>query len=335
MQPVETSLHLRPNLIGHGKKVEIIVSQVTILHRSFEPDMPSYLKQGISLSLFFHLILALLIFLGVRLGWPVFTLFSPSENIKPTPIEIIDVKDLPKEERERLRTVGVADGKKEDFTLPVFEKKPQKSPEIKQSTTPSLKDLRTKRSATEQQMAQAKPEKNLAIEKMSEAELVRLQADSNLGPPERLSQNTIGEFATSPMDEYVLNKSSFNFKMSPPRGVPLDQLNSAEKMFYTFNKRTFETYINAFLTSYHQMSTNHPQIDPKLSQDIHRLVGKLTFDGQGNIISIKMIKWDNDDLVQKLFEDTLVNIHAIPNPPKALLDDRGEFYIYFQLNIND
>ncbi|MBI2518769.1 MAG: hypothetical protein HYV97_00045 [Bdellovibrio sp.] len=307
------------------------------MQKTFEHTIPSYLKLGLVISLLVHLMLALLVYLGIQLGWPLLDFFSAKfgmEKVKQPIIEIIDVKDLPEAEQEKLRTVGLPDSKEKNFSLPLFEKKPMKSRELKSPPTPSLRDLNTKQN-TDQQMEMANTQKHITIDQMSEAELIQLKADASFGPPVKLSTNTISEFATSPMDEYVLSKSSFNFKMSPPHGVPLDQLNSSEKIFYTFNRRTFETYINAFLSTYRQISTNHPQIDPKLAQDVHRLVGKLTFDRNGNIISIKMIKWANDDLVQKLFLDTLTNINAIPNPPKALLDNRGEFYIYFQLNIND
>jgi len=307
------------------------------LQKGFEHTIPSYLKLGILISLLVHLILALLIFLAIQLGWPLLSLFSTltsAEKDKQSIVEIIDVKDLPEEEREKLRTLGIQDSKEKNFSLPIFEQKPIKAQEIKTPPTPSLKDLNMKQNP-DQQMEMADTQKKLTVGQMSEAELVQLRTDATFGPPVKLSQNAVSEFATSPMDEFVLSKSSFNFKMSPPHGVPLDQLNSSEKIFYTFNRRTFETYINAFLSTYRQISTNHPQIDPKLAKDVHRLVGKLTFDRNGNIISIKMIKWANDDLVQKLFLETLTNINAIPNPPKALLDNRGEFYIYFQLNIND
>jgi hypothetical protein len=277
------------------------------------------------------------------------------ETAAPAPLEIIDLKDLPPQVQEQMRTVGVIDGKVEDkFNLPILEDKPIKSEEYKQRTVPTLKNLGeaqrsvqketqenySKTSSTDYkervvEVGDGADKKNLKIGKISSGELIQLRNENYMGPASKLSPSKISEFASTPMDEYLLSKSSFNFKMSPPRGVPIDQLNPAEKIFYSFNKRTFESYINAFITTYRKMALVHPQITNLLNNDLYRLVGKMTFDKEGNIISIKMVKWANHDLVQKLFEDTLTNIRALQNPPKALLDDNEEFYIYFQLNIND
>ncbi len=77
-----------------------------------------------------------------------------------------------------------------------------------------------------------------------------------------------------------------------------------------------------------------PYIEPRLRQETHIMTGRVTFDIDGNIVSIKMLKWSGDDNIQKLFEETLKSIRSMPNPPNGLITNDKEFIIYYQLNIN-
>lgn len=314
--------------------------------------------RGMAASIFFHALLFLMAFLFLKYLWPMLSgpaAGHPQSNL----LKVVDLKDLPTQElrriQERMRTVGMKDGKEKDFTLPVFSDKPNQANKFKNKTekstgsnskTPSLRDLGKMAQMQNKELVKNIRPKRLSpttatgasgfqVERMNRDEIEESRNEANFGPPAKLSENSVGELAQSPMDEYILNKSAFNFRMSPPRGVPLDQLNTQEKIFYTFNKRTFETYVNSFLTTYRQIDNRNPSINARINKGIHRMMGKLILDENGNIITLKIVQWSTDDLVQKLFDDTLMNIRALPNPPRALLDENKEFYIYFQLNIGE
>ena len=60
----------------------------------------------------------------------------------------------------------------------------------------------------------------------------------------------------------------------------------------------------------------------------------MTFDSDGNITKVKIMRSSQSDEVHKLFEKTLDQMRAIPNPPKDLIQKDGTFSIYFSLYIN-
>ena len=142
------------------------------------------------------------------------------------------------------------------------------------------------------------------------------------------------KLSVGPENTPALRNTGFNIRFTPTKGVSEDELNSLEKIFYSFQKRTFETYIMAYISSYNKMILQKPTLKKSLQQEVHHLTGKVTFDREGNITVIKILRWSSDDNVQDLFEETLKAMKRLPNPPRAIVEDRDEFDIYYQLKIN-
>lgn len=132
----------------------------------------------------------------------------------------------------------------------------------------------------------------------------------------------------------VLNNSDFALNPEIPEGVDVNELNSAEKIFYSFKKRTMEQYLSSFVDQYQTTKKIKPQITKKLIDGRHALSGRITFDKDGNIVTIKIIKSSQDDDIHNLFEETLKGINKVPNPPKDLLSKNEQFSIYYILKIN-
>ncbi|MGB0455126.1 MAG: TonB C-terminal domain-containing protein, partial [Bacteriovoracaceae bacterium] len=135
------------------------------------------------------------------------------------------------------------------------------------------------------------------------------------------------------IDENVLN-SDFNLKPELPKGIPEDELNSIEKIYFSFQKRMFVQYLNTFITTYNKQKQRRPLLKSELQNERHRLSARVIFDKEGNIIAIKVIKSSPNDDVHDLFEQTLRNIQKVPNPPKDFINKDDEFVIYYSLNIN-
>lgn len=133
--------------------------------------------------------------------------------------------------------------------------------------------------------------------------------------------------------ERALKGSSLEYYYDPPKGVPLSELNSLEKIFYSFQKRTRETTITAMFRSLERNKLSKPKLLGSLKTDKHVLKGKVTFDTQGNIVKIKILNWSNDDQVQTFFEDAL-KLLKFPNPPKAFVLDDGTFEFTITLYVN-
>jgi hypothetical protein len=160
------------------------------------------------------------------------------------------------------------------------------------------------------------------------------QAVENFKRQEAIRRNLMSEMGTQSSRAEVLKRTGFNLHFEPPEGVSEDELNSVEKIFYSFQKRTFTTYVQSFLSTYQQKIINKPQLRNALSTEKHLLTGKIDFDKEGNIIRIKILRSSQSDEVHELFEETLKGINSLPNPPKDLVEKRDQFTIYYQLHIN-
>ncbi len=135
-------------------------------------------------------------------------------------------------------------------------------------------------------------------------------------------------------DIQALGNSDFHLRFEPPEGVAESELNSAEKMFYSFQRRSFVNYVHSFFKSYRALILERPMLRRPLYEDTHILSGQVVFDARGNILSIKILQSSSNDDVHHLFEKTLTQMGELPNPPKTLVGENGQFTIYYQMNIN-
>lgn len=278
-------------------------------------------------------------------------LFSkPSSSLidKNKPLKI---KSITREELKKYRTVGVKNGKK-NFTVPI---KTQESAPPAQKTKPVIQvrpreKLSPKKTIPNQKKIslnslRVKPEKIEASKVIAPIKPLKEQEEKNnleittskeISRQNRreLQMDVLKQLANSPDNATILRKTGFNMQLEPPEGVSQDELNSMEKIFYSFQKRTFQSYVGSFLKTYRQALINRPSVKGTIENDLHRLTARVIFDSEGNIVSIKILRSSQSDDIHKLFEETLTDIRKLPNPPKDLLSKKGQFTIYYQLNIN-
>tara|TARA_R110000868_G_scaffold310105_1_gene571400 strand:- start:5939 stop:6835 length:897 start_codon:yes stop_codon:yes gene_type:complete len=250
----------------------------------------------------------------------------------------IKVTTLSEEEIKKYRTIGVKNGAK-DFSTPQKEQpkpapqisKPIKSESLKLGQLGSIDTTHVaepsrplpkseKNIIREQSNIQVMNDSSAPIEVKAVRSQDRFQALRNMGIAES--------------DARKLSKTDFDVNFIPPEGVSEDELNSAEKMFYSFQKRTFESYVSSFLSTYHSMVRDTPRLRDPLMQNRHFLTARVIFDTEGNIMSIRIMRSSPNDDIHKLFESTLRNIRKLPNPPKDLLNKDQTFTIYYQLKVN-
>jgi len=160
------------------------------------------------------------------------------------------------------------------------------------------------------------------------------QAMNNFRRQKEIQFGMLRDMGQQSTQAEILKTTGFNLHFEPPEGIPEDELNSVEKIFYSFQKRTFIGYVNSFMSSYQDTLNRHPQVQNALRSERHLLTGRVTFDKEGNIVRIKILRSSQNDDVHRLFEDTLRNIRSLPNPPKAIIEDKDQFNIYYQLKIN-
>lgn len=246
-----------------------------------------------------------------------------------------------------MRTVGVKGGRKNSFSSPTKMKagngaisKPSTATQPKKTTAEKVND---------QKMKQLGASTSAGLEFKPKEEVKRVQKKSDSGlvyttkepieqrlrkQQQQLQGDVLQKLAASPNAGSAISGKGFNIQFDPPEGITEDELNSVEKIFYSFQKRTFETYVNSFVKTYHDVIRSSPILKSHLNNERHRLNGRVTFDSDGNILAVKIMRSSQSDAVHKLFEKTLDQMRAIPNPPKDLIQKDGTFSIYFSLYIN-
>jgi hypothetical protein len=117
-----------------------------------------------------------------------------------------------------------------------------------------------------------------------------------------------------------------------PEGIEPDELNEYELMFYGFQKRTAINYVNSILRNLDKFQKTHPHFKIPSNGRI-TMTARMTYDSEGNVQQIKMIRWTHVSELQNLFEDIVKDIDQLHNPPKALWEKSGEFSMFYTLEI--
>jgi multidrug efflux pump subunit AcrB len=277
--------------------------------------------------------------------------FASSKSSLIDKNKTIKVSSISREDLKKYRTVGIKNGKK-NFSTPIKTKKVTEHQTKKKPVIKVKSKVKSKRKRTETKKKQISLNSLRVKTKRIEATkmirplqpLSKTPSKSNLEITtnketsrqnrRELQTDVLKQLANSPDNATILRKTGFNMQLEPPEGVSQDELNSMEKIFYSFQKRTFQNYVGSFLKTYRQLLINRPSVKPTIENDLHRLTARVIFDKEGHIVSIKILRSSHSDDIHNLFEKTLKDIRKLPNPPKDLLSKKGQFTIYYQLNIN-
>lgn len=117
-----------------------------------------------------------------------------------------------------------------------------------------------------------------------------------------------------------------------PDGVDPDELNEYELMFYGFQKRTAINYVNSILKNIDKFQKVHPNYKVQTSGRM-TMTARISYDKEGNVKQIKMVRWTHEQPMQDLFESIVKDIDQIHNPPKQLWEKNEEFALFYTLEI--
>lgn len=117
-----------------------------------------------------------------------------------------------------------------------------------------------------------------------------------------------------------------------PEGVEPDELNEYELMFYSFQKRSSINFMNSIFKSVDKFRKTYPNYTLPSSSRIV-MTARLTYDKEGNVMQIKMVRWTHYEEIQNMFEDIVKNMDQLHNPPKTLWEKNDEFSMFFTLEI--
>jgi hypothetical protein len=257
-------------------------------------------------------------------------------------------------EEIKMRTAGKENGKKGAMAVPELIKKsvgykaaqPNQRPSHSLTEPKSAQRVAEKLALLERQVETPKHQKldlsSLAIpetEKKSDyrkGKSLSLKSLNLKGSEIRefLKNDNIAAPMLSPNANPFIANSGIDVKMEVPEGVDVSELNEYELQFYSFQKRTAISYISSFYKTLDHFMMVNPQVRFPLSTGKETMTGKVTFDKDGHIKEIKMIRASNNEKMQLFFEDVLEGINRLPNPPKSLVKDQGQFSIFYTLVIN-
>ncbi len=296
--------------------------------------LPKYYSQEKRLLLL--VIVSTAIHLGLLTTWKKFkTIQTTNFSTQLPPKKSFDVKQISQQELKKLkkfRTWGVKNGKKE-WSIPLVNKKrPKASGDKPRSKRPQMDAIDFSKLAVKEVVP---PGPNISSRTTKERPSPELLAARRQAYYKKqiLKQKVVRESNLRAIDPRVAANADFDLQFDLPEGTTLDELNSSEKKFFSFQKRTFTTYVHSFISTYQSEILSHPQIKYHMNQGNHLLTGRIIFDKEGNIISVKIIKSSPSDEIHNLFEKTLIGIHKLPNPPLELVGDREEFAIYYVFKV--
>lgn len=133
-----------------------------------------------------------------------------------------------------------------------------------------------------------------------------------------------------------LGHSSINIDVEVPNGAKVNELNAHELVFYGFLKRIWEKYINTL----NNHIVVHNQKNPHYKFPIEKkkkttMAFKVTYDKNGEVIRVRAKRWSRNPQLQKFFEETMVSLGKVTNPPKPLsANAKKEFSVTYTLVID-
>lgn len=266
---------------------------------------------------------------------------APDDRPVSSSSQRFKLEDLSDAQIKKIRQAGVKGGSKDGFNAPIPQSAPRPAKQTKKTNSSeaaqnhiALQDLAprptnsTAQNNSSKNRDQARDAKALRVSKKEVA------AQRIARQQQAIQGEVLKELSASNRAREVIQTTGFNLQFDPPEGIPHDELNSAEKIFYSFQKRTFTSYVNTFISNYHQMTLQSSKLKRSLQTQSHDLLGRVEFNARGETASIRILEGSPIQEVRDLFEKTLKDL-KLPNPPKDLLREDRRFVIYYRLKIND
>jgi hypothetical protein len=260
-------------------------------------------------------ILALPAFLDTTGKW----LSNTSEKRDRNPLKIVNI-----------RNVGEKTGVKDYINLPKKLKAPKKKISTKQLQFNSLQELDLTK------FQRKKTTKN----QTKSPSLFKLK-ESYSGPELSLNNEKIKRFVktsslnSDPLEEFkAFDDTNDVYDLQVPKGVKEDQLNKAELVFYSFRKRTALAYVNSFRKELNAFERKNPHLNFPMTSFEETVSGTITYDMNGDILTIQSKKLSQIQKLQDFFMDVLKNMSSLPNPPDELVSEEDKFVINFVFTVN-
>lgn len=148
-----------------------------------------------------------------------------------------------------------------------------------------------------------------------------------------LKQMAQDAFAGQTPSSIASDKVSLSYEI--PNGKDLGELNDSQLRLYSFFKRGAQKYTTTVMSELNRFQLKNPHLQFPMTETKQTMTGRLTYDKEGNLVQIKMVRWTNIDKLQGFFEDVVKQMDVLQNPPKELWEQDGQFVVFVTLQIND
>lgn len=305
-------------------------------------------KLSFSISFSFALLFHLVVLFFVKKNPTDFSSpLTPKQFNRPLKIDHIEL--MKREEVEKIKRVGIKNGLKKDYLQPDMLKIPKAAPP---APTLSLGNLAPRLPAPQMpplnnNQKQAAPPQNIRREQNDSLPAPSLSQDGTgniyFNPKkeksirrdreqDNLKQEAFNNITTSSSNPVAQKISNFEIRYERPEGVSEDELNSDEKAYYSFFKRSYASYLSKLYATYDRVAVERPGIEKDFANK-HVLLGRIDYDEKGNIVLVKILKSSESDNIHYFFEETLKQLN-LPNPPKSFIKSKKQFSTYYQIQIN-
>jgi len=280
------------------------------------------------------------------------TIVESNKALQSRPVRIDRIELVRPEEVQQMRRVGVKNGSKTKYFQPDEIKIPKPAGGNGQSglslgnLAPVLPKPVAPHEKTESKSTSARS-KNNSLPTLSSPSLTTSTSDSAThfyfnpkkekkiarnSEQDSLKQEAYRNISVSNSNPVAQKLSNFEIRYERPEGVSEDELNSDEKAYYSFFKRSYASYLSKLYATYDKVSVERPGID-KDFEGKHLLIGRIDYDEKGNIVTVKILKSSDSDDIHYFFEETLKQL-SLPNPPKSFIKSKKGFSTYYQIQIN-
>lgn len=132
----------------------------------------------------------------------------------------------------------------------------------------------------------------------------------------------------------TLNNSQVSVQMEIPKGLKIEKVDQIQNVFYSFQRRISLAYVNSFYNKLSDFEFKNPHLTFPMTNKEITLQAVATFDLDGNLQKIKMVRWTDRDQLQDFFVNVLDGIQSIPNPPKDIVKEKETFRVFYTLKLN-
>ncbi len=307
-----------------------------------------------SLPLLLAIIIHLVILFFIKKSPLDFSSLIINQSSGSKPLRINHIELIRHEDIEQLKRVGVKNGAKKDYLMPDMLQVPKPSlqlpplslgklganlpllPQPKKTNGSISNELSKSTSKLIQKSNVSENNIHATMAKEDHAHFYfNPKKEKQIAPSEvqdSLKQEAYKNVVTSATNPVAQKMSNFEIRYERPEGVSEDELNSDEKAYYSFFKRSYASYLSKLYATYEKMSVERPGLEKDFLNK-HLLIGKIDYDDKGNIITVKILKSSESDNVHAFFEETLKQLN-LPNPPKSFIKSKKQFSTYYQIQIN-